>query len=187
MRAPSRNTVLSDRVLWYDGSSAYDPSIIHKVARLYDIKYVTGTNPQVAQYNNIVSTADELVVKTECGELNTDWNVPDDYKKLDIVQYVTDKHLMLTHGMTTTECSARDERLAYELYTFQKIGMFDVLRVVAYIVNSLLAHNIVWGVGRGSSVSSYVLYVIGLHDVDSFEYDLDFEDFVGETTPQNET
>jgi DNA polymerase III alpha subunit len=36
----------------------------------------------------------------------------------------------------------------------------------------------VWGIGRGSSVSSYVLYVLGVHDVDSYAYDLDIGDFL---------
>jgi DNA polymerase III alpha subunit len=39
-------------------------------------------------------------------------------------------------------------------------------------------HNIVWGVGRGSSVASYVLYLIGVHKINSMYYDLDIEEFL---------
>jgi DNA polymerase III alpha subunit len=38
--------------------------------------------------------------------------------------------------------------------------------------------NIVWGVGRGSSVASYVLFLIGTHKVDSVKYELDFNEFL---------
>jgi DNA polymerase III alpha subunit len=38
--------------------------------------------------------------------------------------------------------------------------------------------NIVWGVGRGSSVASYVLYLIGVHKIDSLYYNLDVEEFL---------
>ena len=39
-------------------------------------------------------------------------------------------------------------------------------------------NNIVWGVGRGSSVSSYVLFLMGVHKVDSMKYNLDIKDFL---------
>jgi DNA polymerase III alpha subunit len=39
-------------------------------------------------------------------------------------------------------------------------------------------NNIVWGVGRGSSVSSYVLYLLGVHRVNSLYYDLDIHEFL---------
>jgi len=39
-------------------------------------------------------------------------------------------------------------------------------------------NNLVWGVGRGSSVSSYLLYLIGVHKVDSYKYRLDIKEFL---------
>ena len=63
-----------------------------------------------------------------------------------------------------------------ELY--QKLGLIDILRTLIFVINTLIENNIVWGVGRGSSVSSYVLYLIGVHDVDSFQYGLNIEEFL---------
>jgi DNA polymerase III alpha subunit len=40
------------------------------------------------------------------------------------------------------------------------------------------SNNIVWGVGRGSSVASYVLYLLGVHKVDSIKYGLDIREFL---------
>jgi DNA polymerase III alpha subunit len=46
-----------------------------------------------------------------------------------------------------------------------------------YIVDTLRANNVVWGVGRGSSVASYVLHLIGVHKIDSVKYDIPIEEF----------
>jgi DNA polymerase III alpha subunit len=47
-----------------------------------------------------------------------------------------------------------------------------------YLVDFMRENNIVWGVGRGSSVASYVLYLIGVHKVDSIQFDLDWREFL---------
>ena len=39
-------------------------------------------------------------------------------------------------------------------------------------------NNIVYGVGRGSSVSSYILYLIGVHRVNSLKFNLDIKEFL---------
>jgi DNA polymerase III alpha subunit len=39
-------------------------------------------------------------------------------------------------------------------------------------------YDIIWGVGRGSSVASYVLYIIGIHRINSIQYDLDYKEFL---------
>lgn len=174
------NTQLKNRTLWFDGSSSYDPSLLSKYVRMFNVKYVDYIDQNVKEFNRNVSKEQELTVKTTCDPLHYGWNIPEEYKTLDVVEYVTDKHLMLTAQMDTTECEERDARLAAELDIYRKKNLFDVLRTVIYIINKLTAEDVVWGVGRGSSVSSYVLYVIGVHDVDSFMYDLDINDFISE-------
>jgi len=47
-----------------------------------------------------------------------------------------------------------------------------------YFVDTMQANNVVWGVGRGSSVASYVLYLIGVHKIDSIKYNLDWQEFL---------
>jgi DNA polymerase III alpha subunit len=49
-----------------------------------------------------------------------------------------------------------------------------------YIVDTLRKNQIVWGVGRGSSVASYALYLIGVHKIDSVKYDLPIGEFFKE-------
>ena len=55
--------------------------------------------------------------------------------------------------------------------------MIPVLKTMKFIVDTLKKNNIVWGVGRGSSVASYVLHIIGVHKIDSVKYNLPIEEF----------
>jgi len=61
---------------------------------------------------------------------------------------------------------------------FKSHAMMDVLQFLKYMVDTLRENNIVWGVGRGSSVASYVLYLLGVHKVNSIKYNLDPTEFL---------
>ena len=98
----------------------------------------------------------------------TNWFIPDSYKNIDIEQWCLDK------CMTDTEVN----RVELELTEFKSRNLYPVLQCMIYIVDTLRANNIVWGVGRGSSVSSYVLFLIGVHKIDSIKYGLDIKEFL---------
>lgn len=95
------------------------------------------------------------------------WFIPDEYKTLDIKSYVLER----------TPAHAID-RVNEELNLYDKYNIIDVLKVCIYIIDTLRKNNIVWGVGRGSSVASYVLYLIGVHKIDSIKYELDINEFL---------
>jgi len=96
------------------------------------------------------------------------WFMPDEYKDFNIEEYVL--------GLCKT--AEETERVEYELNLFKSHAMMDVLQFLKYMVDTLRKNNIVWGVGRGSSVASYVLYLIGVHKVDSIKYNLDPTEFL---------
>jgi len=172
---PSLKTVLKDRTLWADGCSAARSNDIESLIK-YD--YVEQLSPLVEQYNQQVSKAEEIKVKIANQSLLIESTVPEPYKSLDVVAYIADRHTVLMRDKRSNELLAREYRLANELREYENRGLFDVLRTIVYIINTLAETNTVWGVGRGSSVSSYVLYAIGVHDVDSFAYELDIVDFL---------
>jgi DNA polymerase III alpha subunit len=70
------------------------------------------------------------------------------------------------------------DRVDQELTLFIQHGMFDLLFYLKYLVDTMRAQKIVWGVGRGSSVASYCLYIIGVHKIDSIKYNLDIKEFL---------
>lgn len=98
----------------------------------------------------------------------TNWYMPDKYKSLDIAQHVLDL------------CSNDNElqRVGEELIMFQERNMFDLLRYLKYLVDTMRENNIVWGVGRGSSVSSFVLFLLGVHRINSLYYNLSIDEFL---------
>jgi len=98
----------------------------------------------------------------------SEWFMPTKYKELDIAEYVL--------NLCTTQ--AQLQRCGQELLLYQERDLFNLLRYMVYLVDIMRENHLIWGVGRGSSVSSYVLYLIGVHRVDSFYYNLDPEEFL---------
>jgi DNA polymerase III alpha subunit len=99
-----------------------------------------------------------------------DWFMPDEYNQFPLVHW-------LYAQCTTDEQIARVDQ---ELELFIKHGMLDLLFYLRYLVDTMRANKIVWGVGRGSSVASYVLYLLGVHKIDSIKYNLDIHEFLKE-------
>lgn len=73
---------------------------------------------------------------------------------------------------------AERDRVKLELELFIQYNMMPVLHYIKYLVDTMRENRIVWGVGRGSSVASYVLYLIGAHKVNSLKYNLDIREFL---------
>jgi DNA polymerase III alpha subunit len=96
------------------------------------------------------------------------WHMPDEYKHMDIAEYV----------LSLRDSDARLQRCGQELLLFQERNLFDLLRYLKYLVDTLRDNCMIWGVGRGSSVASYVLYLLGVHRIDSMFYDLDAREFL---------
>ncbi len=94
------------------------------------------------------------------------WFIPKDY---------CPNLMEMLYGMCETD--EQKDRVSQELELYIKHDMLDVLYAMKYIVDTLRENNIVWGVGRGSSVASYVLYLIGVHKIDSIKYNLPIEEF----------
>jgi len=97
------------------------------------------------------------------------WFMPEEYKILDIETWVRQ------------QCPPWDPhhaRVEEELKLFAQYNMILLLKWCKYFVDTCRANNIVWGVGRGSSVASYVLYLIGVHRIDSIKYNLDINEFL---------
>lgn len=170
-------TTLAERDLWYDGDSSFNESALTyaiQLGKLPESHYVRELTNEVRKFNRLVPQKEQLTVKTSCRDLDLSWNLPDEIMNLNIKEYLanklTDRHI--------EPRAARMARIVDELQLYEKMNLFPVLRAIIYVINTLERNNVVWGVGRGSCVSSYVLYLIGVHDVDSLQYELDIRDFL---------
>ena len=109
--------------------------------------------------------------KTFDGVCQSEWFMPDEYKN------ISDKelfHILIGNCTTTDEA----DRVIEEYDAYKEKGLMNLLKFMIYLVDYMRKNNIVWGVGRGSSVSSYILYLIGVHKVDSLKYNLDWREFL---------
>lgn len=97
-----------------------------------------------------------------------DWNLPNEYLTFDLENYLIDK------------CQTQEQidRVVTELKEYERRDMTIVLRFLKYFVETIERHGLFLGVGRGSSVASYVLFLIGIHRVDSLKYGLDINEFL---------
>ena len=119
--------------------------------------------PNLKQYSNLNISVEEF------DKINqSNWNMPKEYYEFDIAKWVLD------------QCKNENElqRAGDELIKFQERNMFILLQYLKYLVDTMRKNNVVWGVGRGSSVASFVLFLIGIHRINSLYYDLSIDEFL---------
>lgn len=156
--------------------------LIFEESDIVDILMSTGTIPDGLAVENIVvnpglldhvplfvePTTEEISVEEYDKQKQSNWYMPDEYKQLDIAEHLLNL------------CTSDDQlqRVGQELLLYQQKNLFDLLRYLKYLVDTMKQNGIIWGVGRGSSVASYVLYLLEVHRIDSIYYDLDPEEFL---------
>lgn len=173
-------TSLKDRTLYYDGDTEVSPDqVIDMIDKGLRDLYVSEITDEIKQYNRLSSR--KITTKETINPLSFEWNIPDEYKNIDVVDYVIDRwaqECTTNDQITSDDADVRAKRVSKELTLYKELDLLPILRAIIYVINTLQDKKIVWGVGRGSSVSSYVLYLLGVHDVDSVKYDLDITDFL---------
>ena len=128
----------------------------------------------VQQFN---AAAFDLDLEELCTDIGTsqEFVIPQQYKDIDVESYIKN---LIPHSEDQTDKLERLSRVEEELDLFQTRNLFPVLQLLIYIVDTMRKNNIVWGVGRGSSVASYCLYLIGVHKIDSLHYKLEIKEFL---------
>ena len=96
------------------------------------------------------------------------WHMPQSYKDMDIAEYI----------LNLCETDAELQRCGEELLLYQQHDLFNLLRYLKYLVDVMKENHVIWGVGRGSSTASYILYKMGVHRIDSLFYNLSITEFL---------
>jgi DNA polymerase III alpha subunit len=100
--------------------------------------------------------------------LQSDWFMPPEYKEFDVKEWCLSR-------CTTNE---QIKRVEAEMAAYEERGMIPLLQWTKHFVDTCNENGIVWGIGRGSSVASFVLYLLGVHQIDSVKYNLDWQEFL---------
>lgn len=119
--------------------------------------------PTIKRYKKSTCTVEDF------DKLNqSKWHMPEEYKTFDIVDWLSQ------------QCKTNEEleRVAEELLLYEERELIPLLQFLKYMIDTFRDEKVVWGVGRGSSVASYVLYLIGVHKVNSLKFNLDVAEFL---------
>ncbi len=118
--------------------------------------------------------------KTFDGVCQSEWFMPNEYKQINPNKWLEAK--CMEKLQIDDPIALRDTqewiRVTDELTEFRYRGMYPLIQYMIYLVDFMRENNIVWGVGRGSSVASYVLYLIGVHKINSIQFGLDWREFL---------
>lgn len=118
--------------------------------------------------------------KIDSTRLDTSFKIPKKYMEIDIQRRIL-QGFKKRHDIKNFDTDERDGRLyriADEIEIFLEMGLYDVLKCITFIIDGFKEKQIVWGPGRGSACCSYVLYLLEVHDIDSFYFDLDIYEFL---------
>ena len=154
---------LCDLVMKGNDLNQFTEIIIEPDIQTDKIREVDPTIKNLFTYQKPDTSVQDFDLKNQ-----SNWHMAQEYRDLDIAEYVL------------SLCSSQEElqRCGKELLLYQQKDLFNLLCYLKYLVDVMTENGIIWGVGRGSSVSSYVLYKIGVHKIDSMYYDLDPEEFL---------
>ena len=141
------------------------------ISKLYfsDIEKYSNSLKELGIDLPVINTAPKREKPTLFDKANCEqWYMPEKYYQINVLQWLLDK------------CQNDEEkmRVQMEYDLFEKKNFIRVLQFLIYFIDTLRANNIVWGVGRGSSVASFCLFLIGVHKINPLLYNLDITEFL---------
>jgi len=141
------------------------------ISKLYleDIDKYSNSLKQLGIDLPLVKAIQKKTGLKEFDKANCDhWHMPEKYYQINVLQWLLDK------------CQNDEEkmRVQMEYALFEKKKFIRVLQFLIYFIDTLRTNNVVWGVGRGSSVASFCLFLIGVHKINPMLYNLDITEFL---------
>ena len=136
--------------------------------------YLVENSDEIQKYNKF--SKNKLQIYEENDDkpsFNYERNTSEEYKKIDMYEYCSEKLEQL--NLCNDEYI---ERLSYELQRMEELNMFPLLRHIIFMIDHFKKNNVVWGVGRGSSCASLVLFLIGLNYIDPVKFDIPINEFL---------
>lgn len=155
---------LCDLLMQGSNLSTFNGLLVDETVDLETAAIILEDIPMFIKYNALAVTS----VEEFDHRCQANWKMPQKYKDLDIAEHV----------LSLCNTDPELQRCGAELLLFQERDLFNLLRYLVYLVDTMRENNLIWGVGRGSSVASYVLYKLGVHRINSLFYDLDPGEFL---------
>jgi len=143
------------------------------ISNLFLSDDITNYNENCKKYNKdsyMIKKLPKILHSPEIEHKNrkSRWFYPSEYDSINIREYL----------LNLCKTDIEIQRVNLEMDLYEKREMISILRLMIYLVDHFKKNNVIFGVGRGSSVASYVLYLIGIHKIDSIKYNLDINEFL---------
>lgn len=174
-------TELTNRKVWFDGTNQVDPDMVPEL-------FLNGVKPEnvaVNYFNSDIkkfNTLSEIQIeanKSANKPFSYEWDVPHTYLALELTEYVETKLALFLNEKQFDKAEQEKYilRLKTELKYVEQYDMGKLFRTLVYVLDTLKSSNTVWGVGRGSSCASLILFLIGIHKVDPVKFGIPATEF----------
>lgn len=157
-----------------DGNIDYDVNdLINLMKSNIDINQTFSSSEYIVEFNNQLKIFENTHYDFSKHNIDhkknqTNWFLPEEYEDINI------DSLLLNKCNTDFEKT----RVQNELIIYKKYDLISLLKFIVFLVDIMRELDIVWGVGRGSSTCSYILFLLGIHKINSLKYGLDFNEFL---------
>lgn len=174
---------LNDRILWIDGEvSLNKEQLCSSILSGNDITDLTvfQSDVEVSKFSKLTRIPVREKTAPDFSKIDDSFLLPESIKNIDLEKYFVRK-LKYMPEFKNSDTQQKEKmlgRVFEELDLYSEKGLLDVLRTAIHIVTMLENENEIWGPGRGSACCSYLLFLIGLHDVDSIKFDLNISEFL---------
>lgn len=175
-------TELSDRILRFDGVSVVSPEMVARClllgAKPVELR-VTSTSWEIEQFNLNVPDEHQLKENTdEVAPSDLSWRLPEEYLNMDLQGYLIEKSaLFIADNYEEAQQEVAIQRVSDEILEIEERGMVEFFKTIIYVIDTFKKNGVVWGVGRGSSCASFILFILGLHSVDCIKLDVPLAEF----------
>lgn len=170
-------TKLKTHIIHFDGTLELEPEVVPTA-------FLKGISPLKIMVSHLTEDIDEFNKRSDVKirvaldnydpALPLEWNIPNEYLNINIRDYIFNT---LIKNMSEDRKEERISRLEQEYSEFKNRGLENLLRAIIFIFDEFRRKKVLWGVGRGSSCSSYILYLIGVHSVDPIKYNIPLSEF----------
>lgn len=177
-------TELGKRVLRFDGVSIVNLEDVADalIRGVHPSKIrVRGTSQDIEAFNKQVAEDDRIYTEDVAAPINIKmgWLLPQKYLSLDLETYISNVFIERLPSLNYSDSEMVDaiSRIDAELREIRQRGMVEFTKTIIFVLDTFRSEDLVWGVGRGSSCASYILFIIGLHVVDCIKYDVSMDEF----------
>jgi hypothetical protein len=170
-------TELRDRVLFFDGTSQVTPDLVPEMllAGVPISKIAVTEEDEEVKAFNMISDEVISVGHVPSAGFNLTWKIPKRYDEINLPA-----HLLKVLAAKFPDPEKRipyAKRLNEELQEIQKRNLEQIVKALIFVVSKFNESGIVYGVGRGSSCASLVLFLIGVHKVDPIKFGIPMTEF----------